>query len=268
MTCEQIQQRLPEYWAGLISMNEHRSVDTHLAACDACRSEAAELGRLWTNLDRIPVEGPGPQVRPRFYDMLDAYRSGIDEKAINPMPWWRRWFGQPLPALAGALAMLALGFIGGRLFNTPQSRPVDDNAQVAQLRTEVNNMRQMVALSLLQQQSASERMRGVTFANRVDKSDQEVAAALLDTVKSDPNVNVRLAAVDAFKHFGSDHAARRHLLDAVAAQDSPMVQIAIIELLVDLNDQSASKTLAAMATDPKLQKDVQERARWAVSELH
>lgn len=267
MTCEQVQQRLPEYWAGLISMNEHRDVDAHLAACDACRSEAAELGRLWTNLDRVPVEAPGPQVRSRFYDMLDAYRSGIGETA-NAEPWWRRWFGQPLPVLAGALAMLAAGFLAGRLLQPAAPKPVDENAQVAQLRTEVNNMRQMVALSLLQQQSASERMKGVTFANRVDKSDREVVAALLDTVKSDPNVNVRLAAVDAFKHFGSDHSARRHLLEAVVAQDSPMVQIAIIELLVDLNDQSASKTLAAMAQDAKLQKDVQERARWAVSELH
>lgn len=268
MTCEQVQQRLPEYWTGVISMNEHRNVDAHLASCGACRAEAAQLGSLWTTLGRLPVEAPGPQMRSRFYDMLDAYRSGINENT-KLAPWWRRWFAQPLPLVAGALAMLAVGFLGGRLFYyAPVAKPVDENSQVAQLRSEVNSMRQMVALSLLQQQSASERMKGVSFTNRVDKSDREVVAALLDTVKSDPNVNVRLAAVDAFKHFGSDHAARRHLLEAVSAQDSPMVQIAIIELLVDLNDQSASKALAAMAQDSKLQKDVQERARWAVSELH
>ncbi|BDC51647.1 hypothetical protein F183_A39620 [Bryobacterales bacterium F-183] len=262
-SCEQIQQKLPEYWAGIISVNEHRAVDTHLAACQACRNESAELGRLWANLDRVPVEAPGPAVRTRFYDMLDAYRSGADEKAPAAAPsWWSRWFGQPLPVFAGALAMLAVGFFAARSFYSP---PVvkPETSEIAQLRGEVNSIREM-----LQQQSASERLKGVTFASRADKSDRDVVFALLDTVKSDPNVNVRLAAVDAFKRFGTDHAARRQLLEAIKLQESPMVQIAIIELLVDLNDQSAVKALNAMTQDDKLQKAVQERARWAVTELH
>ena len=58
-------------------------------------------------------------------------------------------------------------------------------------------MRQMVALSLMQQQSAGERLRGVSWAYRVESSDTEVLSALLYTVNNDQSVNVRMAAVEA-----------------------------------------------------------------------
>lgn len=263
--CEQIQQRLPEYWAATISVKDHKEIESHIAGCGACRAQADALGKLWRDLDLIPGEPPGPQMRGRFYQMLDAYRSGVEERKPTNANWFARWFPVWQPVTAAALAMLAVGFFAGRQF-APMPQPADP--QVAQLRLEVTNMRQMVALSLLQQQSASERMRGVTLTSTVDKSDREVVSALLSTVKSDPSVNVRLAAVEAFKNFGSNVAARRALLESLAAQDSPLVQIAIIELLVDMNDQTAVKPLQAYAGDGKLSREVQERARWAVGQLH
>jgi len=271
MRCEQVQQRLPEYWAGIIAVNDHREIDRHLEECPDCRAEATQLGRLWKDLDRIPAPPPpSPQLRTRFYEMLDAYRSGVDEKPKATKPFFA-WLASPWPAFAAACAMLVVGVAAGRYMFpatvTPTPKAAED-PQIAQLRTEVNHMRQMVALSLLQQQSASERMRGVTFANRVDKSDREVVSALLDTVKSDPSVNVRLAAVDAFRNFSANTAARRSLIETVRGQDSPLVQIAIIELLVDLNDQTAVKTLNTFSQDTALPVEVQQRARWAVTQLH
>ena len=56
-------------------------------------------------------------------------------------------------------------------------------------------MRQLVTLSLLQQQSAGDRLQGVNWSYRVEQPDTAVLAALLTTVNHDPNVNVRLAAV-------------------------------------------------------------------------
>jgi hypothetical protein len=61
-------------------------------------------------------------------------------------------------------------------------------------------MRELVALTA-GQQSASERLRGVSWANQVESSDGQVLAALLDSVNHDPNVNVRLAAADALRTF-------------------------------------------------------------------
>ena len=254
MNCEKVQTLLPEYWAETMQVNSHREIERHLRQCDTCRAEAETLGRLWTDLDRLPTLEPSTQLRGRFYGMLDAYRSGVDEK---PKRSWLHW---AIPA--GAFAMLAVGFFVGRL-NTPAADP-----QIAQLRGEIDGMRQMMALSLLQQQSPADRMRGVSYAYRLDKSDGDVIAALLETVKSDPSVNVRLAAVDAFRKVGTSVAARKGLIDSLKAQDSPLVQIAIIELLVDLNDRTTAKSLKSLATDSALPKEVRESARWAVGQLN
>ncbi len=70
-------------------------------------------------------------------------------------------------------------------------------------------MRQLVALSLLQQQNASDRLRGVNYAYRVEQSDPQVLSALLTTLDHDSNVNVRLAAVDAVRNFTDSPVGRK-----------------------------------------------------------
>ena len=58
---------------------------------------------------------------------------------------------------------------------------VSPSPDVAELRTELQNMNQMVALSLMQQQSASDRLKGVSWSNQIDHPDSEVLSQLLDT---------------------------------------------------------------------------------------
>ena len=67
--------------------------------------------------------------------------------------------------------MLVIGIVIGGVITRQSS-------EVAQLRGEMYNMRQMVTLSLLQQQSASDRLRGVNWSYRVEQPDSEVLAAL------------------------------------------------------------------------------------------
>jgi len=142
-----------------------------------------------------------------------------------------------------------------------------DSAEVSHLRGEVDNMRQLVALSLMQQQSASDRLRGVNYAYRVEPSDPEVLAALLTTVNHDPNVNVRLAAVDALKNFTDNPVGRKGLVQALPKQDSPLVQIAILDQIVELRDRSADSTIQFLLSKQNVNPDVRQRAQWALKQL-
>ena len=63
------------------------------------------------------------------------------------------------------------------------------------LRSEMLAMNRMVTLSLLQHQSASQRLRAVSLSHR-GTPDTEVVGALLDVINQDDSVNVRLAALD------------------------------------------------------------------------
>jgi hypothetical protein len=102
-----------------------------------------------------------------------------------------------------------------------------------ELREEVRHTRQLVALSLLQQQSASERLKGVDWSNRMTRPDPQVLSALLHTVNYDQNVNVRLAALDALHQSANNEMVRRGLVESLDRQTSPLVQIALIDLLVE-----------------------------------
>ena len=264
-SCEQFRALLPEYWSGEIGIREHKDVERHLTGCAECRAESDYLKRVWTNLDLIPAEAPGPALRARFYESLDAYRRGTEESqsAVVKKPWFAAWWTRPVFQFSAAAAMVAIGVFGGRTFELRK-----DTSQLGELRGEVDHMRQLVALSLLQQQSATDRLRGVNWAYRVEKSDTEVVGALLETVREDASVNVRLAAVDALRTFAKGSPlVRKALIQSLAKQDSPMVEIALIDLLVELGERSARAPVKALSEDAKQPVEVRERARGAVSEL-
>ena len=128
-------------------------------------------------------------------------------------------------------------------------------------------MRQLVALSLLQQQSASDRLRGVNFAYRVEQSDPQVLSALLTTVNHDPNTNVRLAAVDALRNFTDNPIGRKGLVQALAKQESPLVQIAIVDQIVELHEKSAAPAVQFLLASENLNPEVKQRAQWALKQL-
>ena len=125
----------------------------------------------------------------------------------------------------------------------------------------------MVALSLLQQQSASERLRGVSWANQAPPSDTEVLSALLTTVNQDQNVNVRLAAVDALHEFGASPVTRAAIVQSISKQGTPLVQIALIDLLVDLKEKQAEPELTQLAANQKIDNAVRQHAQWALGRL-
>ena len=134
-------------------------------------------------------------------------------------------------------------------------RPKQDG-DIARLRDEVGGLRELLTLSLLQQQSASERLRGVSWSSQVPQPEEAVLSALLQTLNSDPNVNVRLAALEALQKFSSIHEVRQGLLHALEKQKSPLVQIMLIDWLVENKERQAINVLTRMSDEPKVQPKV------------
>ena len=250
MKCEEVKPLMADYWAGNLDSTEGLAYEAHLESCEACRNEVARLNTLWQGLALLPSEEPGGAVRGRFYDTLRAYRQGMDAS-----PRWR-W---PVWQMAAAAALLVVGIAAGYLL-----RP---GKEVEQLRGEVASMRQLVALSLLQQQSASERLRGVSWAYRAEPGNTEVLDALVSAINHDTSVNVRLAAVDALHAFAASPSTRRAIVESLPRQDTPLVQVALIDLLVDLKERDASTELRALAGGDSVNDGVKQRALWALERL-
>jgi len=276
MQCEEVREQLAADVAnGNDATNESSSAELqqHLTTCASCRAEAKEIQDLWSAMKSIATPEPEPDARKRFNLMIEAYRHGL-EQSSSPGLWqgmnswisgW--WPQQPAVQFGLAVFLLAIGLVSGGLLRSPARPPVQQTDAVAEMRGELMQMRQMVALSLMQQQSASDRLRGVNWSYRLQQPGQEVLSALLDTLMHDPNVNVRLATVDALRQFGDQPVVRKGVIEAMTRQESPMVQVALIGLAVDLHEKESIATLRHLSDDTKLDVAVRERAQKGLAEL-
>ena len=274
MTCDEAKLLLPDYWSQSLSEQDELGFETHIATCDACHAEAERLGALWKSLALIPGSSgdfePGTKLRGRFYDTLSAYRHGLESAPRRSLREriLALWPRQPAWQMGVSFALLVIGVGVGFEARPGTAKPAPAaNTEIAELHSEVNSMRQMVAISLLQQQSASERLRGVSYAYRVQPSDTEVLSALLSTVNQDPNVNVRLAAVDALHAFGASPVMRTAVMQSIQKQTTPLVQVSLIDLLVDLKENEAAPELKKLTSDDQIDAGVRQHAQWALGKL-
>jgi hypothetical protein len=266
MSCERIRERIPELLAERLEPAERDRLMEHIEGCSACRTEMAELGAVWRGMASLPAPEPNPAMKARFLELLEAYQMGM-RSAYRPLraAGWNWWPGRAVWQVAFASMLLLLGVVGGRYWGGPRRN--EANPEIAQLQGQIENLRQVVALSLLQEDSASSRIRGVSYSFQMAQPDSEVEQALLQAVNHDSNVNVRLAAVDALAKYAGNPAIRRALVDAVPAQDSPLVQVALIDLLAQLNEKDAVPMLRKLAADAGANEAVRQRARWGLGKL-
>jgi hypothetical protein len=217
-------------------------------------AEAEDLRAIWNDLGLLPSAHPSAALRARFYQKLNALakpqRSGL-------APSWKRAF-----QIAAACALFLLGLAVGRFNPQKTAQP-----ELAQLQTQVESLRQTVALSLMEKPSASSRLQGVEWSSQVDRPDQELLSALLTTLNHDPNINVRLASLDALEKLTSDANVRRALEQSIPTQQSPLLQIALIDALVHIRDNSAAGELKKLSGDIAINAVVRQRAQWAIEKL-
>jgi hypothetical protein len=257
MHCDDLGPRILEYLAGTLPDDELAAIRAHVTQCAACREELDATAELWGELGALGAPRPeSARMRARFDAALQGYIDGQSEPvaraaARQPSVWLQPWV-----QFAGAAAVLVMGVALGRFVIQPQAA----DPEIALLRQELRDTRQMVTLSLLQQQSASERLKGVTWSSQIEEPGREVVSALVETLRRDPNVNVRLASVDALRRFGGRETVQRDVVAALPEQQSPLVQIALIDFLLEAQGPGAAPVLRKLAQDTMVDRAVRDRA--------
>jgi len=270
MKCDQLKSHIPDLLLDELDEPTKSAIESHLSICPACKTEMESLGMLWTKLGAIPEQQPGADLRLRFDTMLEAYKEGLQQAAVRKNwleivnGWLEKWLPkQPIVQFATAVILLLIGVVIGSRLSLVKSH----NGEMAQLRSEVQNMQRTVALSLLKQQSPSERLQGVSLSYQLEQPNSEILITLLNTLNYDPNVNVRLATIDALYLFSDRPMIRQGLIESLSTQESPLVQIAIIDLLVEIREKRSIQALRQLIKDNHLNPDVRERAQWGIGQL-
>lgn len=119
MICQDIRYALPDFVNAKLSNEEQSQVTAHLASCEDCRREAAELKALFSELQRETSWSP-----PGHYwnSLLPRIHQAIEEKRARLFPEWVPRFAPPV-ASAVLLAVAIAAFV-------PRGAP-DDSGQLS-----------------------------------------------------------------------------------------------------------------------------------------
>jgi hypothetical protein len=269
VNCDETQKLVADHLAESLTGLARSEFESHLAVCGACRDQVASLRPLWRDLARLPAVEPPARLDARFNAMLEGWRAAQAPARKTAVAWFA-----PPNWLRGLrlrqLGLASLVFVAGWVIGMSSVLRPDVNAanpEIARLREESARLRQLVTLSLLQEPSASERLRGVDWSSQLQNPGRDVLSALLRALASDPNTNVRLAAVDALRQFAANRAVRDGLIESLDAQPSPMVQIEVIDLLVELGEKQSIPVLKKLADDEEANPAVRQRAGRGVRTL-
>lgn len=248
LNCEAVRENLPDWLSDELPAAERTAFDAHLAGCADCRQELAATRQLWQQMSAVRTPEPSPAMRTQFYALLETFEEA-EKKAPKrfqtsiPDRLRHLWTPAFSARLAYSLLLLTVGAAAGHWLNRPQAPERAYQQQIDSLSGQVQEMRQMMMLTLLENPSATERLRAVSYTKEINDADGRVIDALLTTLNNDPNVNVRLVTLEALADMAHDPRVREGLVHALTQQDSPLVQVALADVMVKLQEKRSLKPL-------------------------
>jgi hypothetical protein len=140
-------------------------------------------------------------------------------------------------------------------------------SQVQALSEQLREMRQMMMLSLLQNPSASERMRAASYVDDSKTISPNILVAFLSTLNNDPNVNVRLTTLDALTQYARNAAVREGLIQSILQQDSPLMQAALADVMLKLQEKRAIPSFKKLLQEKGLNEMVRSKIEQVITRL-
>ncbi len=260
MTCASFQEDFLEYRANRLSPERAQALGAHLRTCLDCQRAWADFQELDRQLSRVPVPVPTENLRRNFYAMLDTHLAAQREPGVFA-PVRRglarlraEWLpASPLAQFAAAALLVACAIGGTLLVQTRRERDAD----LAALRQQVDAVTRLVAYTALDRQPASDRVHAVLAT---DTASATGLAQLLGALAQDPNINVRLSALDSLYPHAADPTIRAGVLAALTRETSPIVQVAMIDFLATAKATEAQQQFETLAHDPSVNSTVRAAA--------
>jgi hypothetical protein len=285
MTCDHYKEQMTHWITNQMSGMEKIAFETHLSQCTECSQELADQLQVWKMMGNLPVEEPSELMRPRFQAMLEAYKEVTAEKGNDRSLWSmvcsllflkRGSNYKPqttnhklLPAffLGYSVVLVVVGLTVGYYLTRKGPVQPSNTPEVAALSQQVHEMQQTLMLSLLENPSASERIRAVSYTSEINPVNKQVTNALFTTLNNDANVNVRLMALEALSHIINNPGVREGLVASIIQQDSPLVQSAMADLMEKLQEKRSVEPLKELLHRKDLNEMVRGRIEQCIKQI-
>lgn len=232
------------------------------------KEEMIQQRQLWLMMKAIPEPEISADVSHNFYEMLNSFE--LNQKAS----FWKRISdflrrfkeNQSRFYLAYSLGILLIGMFSGLLIDRTFFADTKER-EMAELSAEVKEMKEMVMLSLLENPSASERIKAVSLTEDIPNVDQKVINALFTTLNNDENDNVRIMTLEALATLADDPVVREGLIASITLQESPLVQSAMADVMVMLQEKKAVEGFKELLRKKDLNQGVKMKIEQSMSEI-
>ncbi len=233
-----------------LSADQKVALDTFLGENPGVKKEFETMNSLWEGLDET-VPAPSMEMDKNFYSFLQE--SNAMEPSLKPTGWLQvieGWFNH---RLAYAFVMI-ICFGAGIIFQNQFGKQNVEN-----LSGELQQIKKMMMLTLIEQPGANDRIRAVNMVEEIKEEDDKVMSALLKTLNEDENVNVRLSVVEVLSEMELGPTVRAEIVKSIAGQQHPLVQAALADLMVLLQEKSAVDELKRLLNDENTDPLIKEK---------
>lgn len=242
------------------TLNEAEMLEfEHYIATGEIPLEALEdLDPIQQRLDWLAEDLRSQRMQTRFQEQLQQEKQQLEPTAaphrLLPLSW-RRW-----------AAIILLPLLGWGLAQWQQRDQPATDEQLVNVQGEIQELRELLLLSLLEKENTSERLKAVHLTREMqDGVGERVISALFTTLQYDPNANVRLACIDELSRYVDQARVREGLVKSIRQQDSPLVLLALAELMANLKEKRALQefddTMNERNTPPEIRTQIRKHLR-------
>ncbi|NQZ21794.1 MAG: HEAT repeat domain-containing protein [Colwellia sp.] len=241
-------------------------MQSYLKGNEPLQAELLFIEQLWSN-DMKPSLMPSDKLDANFYQMLSSaqsaqheitqqkieHRSSEDKLPLSLMATVKSWL---MPKPIAQFATLTLVFVLG--LNVSQAPNNEQNkAMYSGLQQDISSLTTVLAMSMLQKDSASERLSGVAYSRQTDLSNPLLVEQLIVVLARDKSTSVRLAIINSLGQLKSFSSSEQQLLTLAIAEENLLVQIELCRLLLNYGSVDIKKSLTEQAKQQLLKPEVQ-----------
>ncbi|KAA0992677.1 zf-HC2 domain-containing protein [Dyadobacter aurulentus] len=272
LDCNQAKDWILDGLKGNLPAAEQAALDAHISSCEQCQKDLDHARQVSQWLQTDPTPEPSLRMQTKFYDMLyslgEVNSEEIPKTSASPVTKFKfRTNPTVWLQIAATVLLVGCGMITGYWLRSQTPRDQVAQAQIDTMAVQIQQMRQMMMLTLLENPSASERLQAVSLSNELDHADQQVIDALLTTLSYDTNVNVRLVTLNALIKYTDSPYVREGLIQSLPYQNSPLVQMALADLMVKLQEKRSIKALRGLLQQKGIRSPAKAKIEQSIIQL-
>ncbi len=253
MDCKNINPLFIDFLDKNLDKIQTKLVQEHIDKCSFCQAELEQLSVIMEEMNKIEDQQPSSNLKEGFMQMIEKAK-GKEKRIIKYKDYIK--FNSLFFRIAASVLLLITGILIGWNFT---SKP-DNKAELLSLQNEVNEVKQLLIFSKLEQESASQRIQAVNYAKDISTPDYSVIMALINTMNTDNNINVRMAAIQALSKYTEEKIVVDALVSSMSIQTDPLLQITLINILVGLKEQRAVESMQRLLDNKDTHETVKKLA--------